>query len=284
MTGNKWQSSDFVTFAFVCPVLLSLMCGRVCASDTEVVPLSHAHAHNDYRHERPLLDALAHGFCSVEADIFLVDDDLFVAHDREEIRPERTLRGLYLDPLRKRIRKNDGRVYPNGPEFTLLIDIKTEAVSTYKALDKMLAKYRDIFTSFEPDGRKGKAVLAIISGHRPLAFMKSQTVRYAAHDGRLPDLESDAPADLIPLISDRWGRHFTWRGEGPIPAEERLKLNEIVQTAHKKGRRVRFWATPDHPSPAREALWRELLAANVDLLNTDDLKGLQQFLLTRRNK
>ncbi|MFC1633747.1 phosphatidylinositol-specific phospholipase C/glycerophosphodiester phosphodiesterase family protein [Planctomycetota bacterium] len=262
----------------VCTKFLLMAPGRVSASDTGIIPLSHAHAHNDYRHDRPLLDALAHGFCSVEADIFLVDGDLFVAHDREEIRPHRTLRGLYLDPLRKRIKQNGGRVYPNGPEFTLLIDFKTEAVSTYKALDKILAEYRDIFTSFDSEGRRGKAVLAIISGNRPLALMKSQEVRYASCDGRLTDLKSDAPASLIPMISDHWGRHFTWKGSGPMPAEERLKLREIVQTAHKKGRRVRFWATPDRPSPAREALWRELLAAGVDLLNTDDLMGLRQFL------
>jgi len=273
-------------YAIVLVFLVSqfLLPCRSQADGADVIPLSRAHAHNDYRHDHPLYDALAHGFCSVEADIFLVDDDLFVAHDRGEIRPDRTLRGLYLDPLRKRIKQNGGRVYPNGPGFTLLIDIKTDAVSTYKALHKMLAEYRDIFTSFGPDGRKSRAILAIISGNRPLAFMKSQKVRYAGCDGRLTDLESDAPADLIPLISDHWGRHFTWRGEGPMPSEERLKLEEIVQTAHKKDRRVRFWSTPDQPSPAREALWRELLTANVDLLNTDDLKGLQQFLLTSRNK
>jgi hypothetical protein len=294
MTESKQQDSVFVVrysiidlqyfVVFFCVLFLTIQSGLASASETEIIPLSHAHAHNDYRHDRPLLDALTHGFCSVEADIFLVDDDLFVAHDREEIRSDRTLRGLYLDPLRKRIKQNSGRVYPNGPEFILLIDIKTQAVSTYKTLDKILAEYRDIFTSFGPDGRRSKAVLAIISGNRPLALMKSQDVRYAGYDGRLTDLKSDAPTNLFPLISDHWGRHFTWRGSGAIPAEERLKLKEIVQAAHKKGRRVRFWATPDHPSPAREALWRELIAAKVDLLNTDDLKGLRQFLLANRNK
>jgi len=268
---------------FVCLVFISLATARASASDTEIIPLSHAHAHNDYRHDRPLFDALAHGFCSVEADIFLVDGDLFVAHDREEIRLDRTLRSLYLDPLRKRIKQNGGRVYPNGPEFALLIDIKSEAISTYKTLDKMLAEYRDIFTSFDSEGRRSKAVLAVISGNRPLGLMESQEVRYAGCDGRLTDLKSDASANLIPMISDHWARHFTWRGSEPMPAEERRKLKEIVQTAHKKGRRVRFWATPDRPSPARDTLWRELLAAGVDLLNTDDLTGLQQFLLANRN-
>jgi len=269
---------------FVCLVFTSLATGRASTSDSEIIPLSHAHAHNDYRHDRPLLDALAHGFCSVEADVYLVGDDLYVAHGRKEITPDRTLRGLYLDPLRKRIQKNGGRVYPNGPVFTLLIDIKTEAVSTYKTLDKMLAEYQDIFTSFDSEERRNRAVLAIISGNRPLAFMKSQKTRYVGYDGRLNDLTSDAPANLIPLISDHWDRHFTWRGHGPMPVEERLKLREIVRTAHEKGQRVRFWATPDQPSPAREILWRELLAAGVDLLSTDDLNGLRQFLLDHQDK
>jgi hypothetical protein len=181
--------------------------------------------------------------------------------------------------LRERVKHNGGRVYPNGPQFTLLIDIKTGAVATYKTLDRILAEYRDIFTSFGPGGRSDKAVLAIVSGNRPREFMESQKLRYAGCDGRLTDLESESPAALIPMISDNWSKHFTWNGTGEMPAKERNRLREIVQKAHEKGRLVRFWATPDNPSPAREALWRELLSAGVDLLNTDDLEGLRQFLL-----
>ena len=40
-------------------------------ADEPPKPLGQAHAHNDYYHKRPLLDALSHGFCSVEADVFL---------------------------------------------------------------------------------------------------------------------------------------------------------------------------------------------------------------------
>jgi hypothetical protein len=60
-------------------------------SPTTVVShtISQGHAHNDYLHDRPLLDALDAGFSSVEADIFLVDDQLLVAHTAREIDPER---------------------------------------------------------------------------------------------------------------------------------------------------------------------------------------------------
>jgi glycerophosphoryl diester phosphodiesterase len=97
-------------------------------------------------------------------------------------------------------------------------------------------------------------------------------------------LDSDAPAALIPIISDNWTLHFSYDGSGPMPVEERQKLKKIVETAHKKGRRVRFWSTPDRPTQARQTLWRELLASGVDLLNTDDLHGLQQFLLQHTSK
>src|SRR6266849_514163 len=107
----------------------SFLSGLLCIGalvQAEPVPLTRVHAHNDYEHKRPLFDALDQGFCSVEADIYLVDGKLLVAHDRDKVRPERTLQALYLDPLRERVKKNHGRVYSDGPEFTLLIDLKSD--------------------------------------------------------------------------------------------------------------------------------------------------------------
>ena len=244
-----------------------------------VVPLLQAHAHNDYLHDPPLLKALDHGFASVEADVFLVGAQLCVAHESNKVTPGRTLQALYLEPLRQRVKENGGRVYREGSRFILLIDIKTKAEPTYQRLHEILAGYQDILTTFDAHGRKDKAVTVIVSGNRPLALMRSQPVRYAGYDGRLTDLDSDLPADIILMISNTWVQHFTWKGEGTMPVGEQQKLNDLVRKAHAQGRLVRFWATPDAPSPAREAVWRELLSAGVDLLNTDDLKGLQEFLL-----
>jgi hypothetical protein len=277
------RAKSVIATILLISILLTGSCSRNL-TPTGPKPLPRAHAHNDYEHDRPLFDALDHGFTSVEADIHLVDGELFVAHDSHEITPDRTLRSLYLKPLSRRIARNAGRVYPNGPQFTLFIDIKTEALATYKVLSKMLAEYESIFTTFDSNGRTDKAVIAIVSGNRPRGLMESEPIRYAGYDGRLVDLESDAPATLIPIISDNWSKHFSYNGAGSMSAEERRKLKKIVETAHKKGQRVRFWATPDRPTQARQTLWRELLASGVDLLNTDDLQGLQQFLLQHTPK
>ncbi|GAB3831855.1 glycerophosphodiester phosphodiesterase family protein [Kribbella italica] len=241
-------------------------------------PLASAHAHNDYEHRRPLQDALDRGFNSVEADVWLVDGELRVAHDLENVVPGRTLESLYLKPLADRIRANRGEVYQRGRDFQLLIDIKSDGPTTYAAIDAALRKYRGISTIFAAGRTFRGPVTAVISGNRPLDVLKAQKVRYAGYDGRLSDLNSKLPASLMPLVSDNWTNNFTWQGVGAFPAAEREKLRQIVTTAHRAGYRVRFWATPDTRGAARDALWSELAAAGVDHLNTDDLHGLEDFL------
>lgn len=252
-------------------ILLALVTPALSAN--EVRPLAQAHAHNDYLHERPLLDALDHGFTSVEADIFLVDGELLVAHTPRELDPQRTLRGLYLDPLRQRISAGGGSVYADGKPFHLLIDLKSPGEPTYAALAQVLAEYDDVVSVVRDGQRQGKAVDVSISGNRPIATITKQAVRHAGIDGRMGDLGSDKPAHLMPLVSDNWRKHFKWRGVGPMPAAEREKLRHAVAQAHAAGRQIRFWATPDNV-----AMWRELHAAGVDMINTDDLAGLEKFL------
>ena len=171
-------------------------------------PLVHAHAHNDYQHERPLLDALAHGFCSVEADIFLVSGKLLVGHTRLELRKSRTLESLYLDPLKNRVADYNGRVYQDGPSFTLLIDIKSDGAATYAALRTVLAQYAEMLTKVVDKKKAPGAIDVVISGNRPQSMIAAEKIRFAGIDGRLIDLDTSQPSHLMPLISDRWTSHL----------------------------------------------------------------------------
>ncbi|MFI9831398.1 phosphatidylinositol-specific phospholipase C/glycerophosphodiester phosphodiesterase family protein [Streptomyces sp. NPDC051913] len=247
-------------------------------------PLWRAHAHNDYEHPRPLFDALDHRFGSVEADIFLVGDQLLIGHTVDDLDPSRTLESLYLDPLARIVRANHGSVYRGWRRpVQLLIDIKTEGSSTYLELDRHLRRYKHLFTTYAHGRVYPGAVTAVISGDRAARTpMEAQTVRRAFYDGRLTDLGSSAPASFISLISDNWTLNFTWQGVGAFAEAERQRLHGIVDAAHARGQQVRFWATPDLAGPARDALWGELLDAGVDYLNTDDLAGLETFLDARR--
>jgi hypothetical protein len=246
-----------------------------------------AHSHNDYEHARPLLDALAYGFCSVEADIWLVDGELLVAHDRSGVDARRTLDSLYLRPLWERFQANGGHIYPlgglpNRPEaaaFTLLIDIKNSGAETFRVLDRKLAGYAAMLTTFTNDATTPGAVTVIISGERATDVILASSPRRAGIDGRLSDLEGPLNPHQVPLVSDNWVLHFGWRGQGDMSPDEAAKLDAIVAEAHQRGARVRFWNIPQ-----KEAVWSRLYDAGVDLLNADDLGGLSAVLLKKSGR
>lgn len=263
----------FSRLFFVVLLVISCSFTSLNAEEKTQTPLFQAHAHNDYEHARPLHDALEHGFWSVEADIYLVDGELLVAHDRPDVTPERTLRKLYLDPLQAYFQKRTFSSQEKTPPFTLLVDIKTDGAAVYPILQQQLEDYAALLCRVEDGKSIPGAVQIVISGDRPKRLIAAANPRYLGIDGRLSDLDSKQSADLMPLISDRWTSHFKYRGKGSMSEAERTKLRTIVKQAHAAGRRVRFWATPES-----EAVWRELVAADVDHINTDQLERLSAFL------
>jgi len=253
---------------------LSFGVGVVVAEDVSfpAKALKRAHAHNDYEHPRPLLDALDNGFCSVEADIFLVNDTLLVAHYAHQVKPERTLESLYLAPLRERAKKLEGKIFPDTDVFYLWIDLKTEAASTYAVLKKLLEQYADILTRYENDKVIPGAVTVILTGSANVNLIRNEPIRYAGVDGARAALNSDESADLIPAIGLSWRSEFPQFKDTLTPAEQE-KLTTQIRKAHEKGRKVRYWGAPDH-----EVFWKLMYDANVDFINTDRLQPLRQFL------
>jgi len=225
--------------------------------------LTFGHAHNDYRHPRPLHDALAAYFASVEVDVFLVDGQLLVGHDRAELKPERTLESLYLDPLLERANRFDGAPYYSHNQIWILVDFKTESAPTYAALKRTLARYPEL---------KPAHFRFVVSGNRPVAEILADQGRPAALDGRWGDLGKGYPVDVMPWVSEAWGSHFTWRGTGPMPEAEKTKLAEMVKAVHAEGRKIRFWGAPDIPS-----IWQAQYEAKVDFINTDNLEGIHRW-------
>ncbi len=243
---------------------------------TSINPLQRGHSHNDYQRTRPLLEALECGLYSVEADIHLVNDQLLVAHDRKDCRPENTLESLYLEPLRTWANNHKGRIYPDGPPLILLIDFKTPGDITYPKLQETLKNYADLLTEFTDATTHEKAITVILSGDVPRTLLWADSPRWAAVDGRLPDLDTTINVHRIPLISAAWRDAFRWLGMGDFNASERQKLNDLVQRTHEKGCKLRFWGLP---FPAR--MWPVLYESGVDLLNADRIDLLRDFLLAQ---
>ncbi|MFY0608545.1 MAG: phosphatidylinositol-specific phospholipase C/glycerophosphodiester phosphodiesterase family protein [Cyclobacteriaceae bacterium] len=259
-------------------ILLFIGC-RYTNDKVQVLP--NAHAHNDYEHERPLFDALENGFISVEADVFMIENNLWVAHERPDtLNATKTLEALYLQPLRQRIQENNGSIYSGYDEFFyLMVDVKTPAKESYPLLREILSKYDDIISVIHDSTDQDKPVKVFITGFhgRPFKQILNDSIKYAGIDGRPNELERGISSEVMPIISQNYNKYLSWNGqEGNPDPEELYKLTQMIDKAHREGKMVRLWATPDN-----ELVWTFLLDIGIDLINTDDLSGLNGFLTNR---
>lgn len=236
-----------------------------------VTVLPMAHAHNDYAQKRPLLGALEQGFGSIEADVFLVNGELLVGHDRPELSPERTLKKMYLEPLAAQVEANGGTVYGKKGELILLVDIKADGAAVYEQLKKDLTPYHSILTKFDDKGLKSRAITVILSGDRPVEVLRAEPKRWAFIDGRPENIGQDP--NLFPLISEDFTKLFKYRGSQKMPESESQKLSEMVTRTKAAGQKLRFWAAYD----SRD-MWSELFRHKVDLIGTDRQADLGSFL------
>ncbi len=243
-------------------------------------PLPNAFAHNDYLHPHPLFDALQNGYTNIEADIFLKGGRLIVAHIDPFFKKERTLETLYLKPLADRIAANNGQVYKGySGSIILMIDVKTDAENTYGALKKLLERYRPILSGYNHGHVFGGKITVVLSGHKPYKMIKSEDNRLAFIDEDLEQtFEDTTAANVYKMASCKYSKLLKWRGAGTIPDSEENTLRKYVLMAHKYGKKVRLWASPES-----EAVWQELLKCDVDLINTDKLAVLKNFLINYKN-
>lgn len=247
------------------------------ATDNITTPLYNAFSHNDYAHERPLMEALELGFNCVEADCYLVDGRMVVAHDLpEDTAAYRNLEDLYLNPLFERIRSNGGSVYAGADRpFMLMIDIKRDGDNFYNHLRPVLEENASMFTSVDTLGNVTQGpILLFFSGSRPLETLPMQkTTRYAFLDGKFSDMGNGNPASLMPVVSDNYQSFLSWNGEGEMPQDQLDILNDLITRAHNEGKMIRFWGAPD-----TEAWTRTQLAAGVDIIGVDNLPALANIL------
>lgn len=230
--------------------------------------IDHAHAHNDYLHEIPFYQAFGLGFGSIEVDVFLVNQELMVAHTPEEIKPTRTFQQLYLAPILKEISLHPAGIRP----FQLLIDLKNNGGESLRLLQTQLAPFRTYFD------RKNNpnAIQIVISGDRPAPSSWHSFDEIFYFDGRFNE---NYPTDVqwrVPLISDSFARYSRWNGLGKLPANEMTKVQNAIAKAHQQDKKVRFWGSPD-----TRTSYQTFIQLGVDWLGTDHLHQLSDYLQKR---
>ncbi len=253
--------------------------GQVVLAQT--TPLAQAHSHNDYEQERPLREALERGFTSIEADVLFIYGKLYVGHNMPDTKRHRlkTLTRQYLKPLYRHFKRNQGNIFPGYTgQFYLWIDIKFEARQSYQRLREVLLPFREMLSYHENGHFHPGKVTVILSGDRPFEQLLQDSLQLMTLDGRPDDLAKNYPSALMPFISQNFYVIAGLSEDRPAYTQAaRERVRQFVGAVHEQGKRARLWATPE-----KEELWWELLSYGVDLLNTDDLARLQQFLRPKK--
>lgn len=235
--------------------------------------LPNAYAHNDYWHKRPLLDALENGFTYVEADVYLRGDRLIVTHILPCFKKRKTLEELYLKPLLAYVQKQKANNTSHNP-VTLMIDIKSNADKTFEALSTLLEKYKPMLSVFENGHVRLGDVTVIITGHKPHNLVNTTDNRLVFMDDDLRQTGADTTGKTYRTASCKYSRILKWKGKGEISPKQKQLLADYVTRAHQCGMKVRLWASPENTT-----VWNELLKCNVDLINTNKLNRLKNFLI-----
>lgn len=179
----------------------------------DVIPI-HCHSHNDYWRKIPLFEGLHYGCTGTEADVYLIGDELYVGHDKASLRPEKTLRSMYLDPLLAMLDYQNrpsqfwngtGRgIFETDPEepLILLVDLKTEGVATLAAVERHLEPLRSRGYLRYWNGT------AIIPGPITVVGTGNTPFNIIASNSSCRDIFFDAPlADIYDYSIGNWKPH-----------------------------------------------------------------------------
>ncbi len=229
---------------------------------------ANAHAHNDYEHDIPFYTAYYKHFGSIEADVFALNGQLYVAHTAKAIDSSRTLSRLYLQPLQDMIRKYNGNAFGNGAPLQLLIDFKTDSLQTMQALLQQLQQY--------PDITGNKHIQLVISGSQPPPAQWDNYPPYILFDGKRSQSYTPVQLQRLPLFSYSLQDYTKWNGKGVLVDAEKKKIQALIDSVHQLNKKIRFWGAPDNVNT-----WITLRKMGVDYIGTDNVEGLSGFLSSR---
>jgi alkaline phosphatase len=239
---------------FICVCLLTKGWTQFSVSNTPV-----GHSHNDYYQKQPFITAFEAGIASIEADIFLWHHNLYVAHTLFEIDWTCTFDALYLQPIVFAVRSS--RAYP----IQLMIDVKTNAEATLDVISRQLARYPDVFNE--------KSIIKIvITGNRPPPSVWNAYALFIQFDGRPKENYTPEQWQRVGLVSDNFDNYTTWWYANGLSTKTCEKLKKIMDFVHSKGKKMRFWKSPDNP-----LAWEKLYNLGVDFINTDSPEALKIF-------
>ena len=182
------------------------------------------HSHNDYWRPRPLLDAISTGCTSVEADVWLIDDQLYVGHGLRSVDRNKSLSRMYLDPLLDMLDQQTGHsdaAYSPSPVQTsifykqpnqtlvLLVDFKNSGADAFRRLHQDLEPLRNKgYLTYHDGGKQIDGPVTVVTSGQKTSF--DSILANTIHR----DIFFDAPLERLwqpprPPLADTDKRTFT---------------------------------------------------------------------------
>jgi alkaline phosphatase len=245
-----------------------LLCILIILISFQSLTQSLIHAHNDYQKPEPLTNALRHKVFSIEADIYISGNSLWVAHDKNELITAPTLDSLYLQPIIELFRRYNGTV-SEDTSYTpvLMIDIKENGDAAIAQLIKLVSMHRSVFDR----SVNAKAVQLVISGDRGASSKWTSYPSYIFFDGRPKEAYDSATLKRVALISDSY---FNYAGK-----QDSNRIEQLAKNIHSMGKLLRLWASPDNSES-----WKQLQQLGVDVINTDKVEECRNYFLNNKIK
>jgi alkaline phosphatase len=188
---------------------------------------------------------------------------LVVAHSKNDIKTDRTLKALYLEPLFKELTADKSR------RVALLIDIKED----YKTALSLLVQELEPIRQHLSTSKKPNSATIRISGTRPPPLEYKNYPSFILFDDDLKMPHSQYEWNRVGLVSLPFIKITNWKGEGDISRKDKKAVRHIIDSVHAAGKPIRFWAAPD-----TEASWRLQMKLHADLIGTDKIAELEAFL------
>jgi hypothetical protein len=245
---------------FTYAALLIALVNGACAQNKYTV--ANIHSHNDYSRPEAFYHAFNAGVGAIEADIYLHNGKLMVAHDTAKAGQYPSLQKMYLQPILKTLQTK-----PRA--LNLVIDLKgahapilTELIQELKPLQSLVK-----------NGKNNKPLSIIITGNRPPPAEYNNYPAYITFDDDLQLPHTTEQWKRVAQVSLNFENYSKWRGEGILPAVDERVLRSVINAVHASGKRIRFWAAPDN-----QAGWKKLMELNADILSTDKIDELAAML------
>lgn len=264
-----------------------------------IVPIP-CHSHNDYEQKIPLYQSLSVGCVSTEVDMYVRDTkngkNLLVGHNSDSLDQARTLKSLYLDPLKGILegqnlkigdlsRSGVKGVYDESPEtsFVLLVDFKDSAAKTWDLFMGQLddLRQKEWLTYWKPD-------TGVVQGPLTVVVTGAASFNDVVANVTYRDIFYDAPLnDMIKtkVQYDTTNSYYASgemkRAIGKIGHQFSDSQNAIIEAQVQKvtslGLKTRYWGATGVPESTRNMVWKSLVDLSVSILNIDELVAFRDW-------